>query len=109
VAPDDGGGHAGVANAYKTLYLTAGADATVVGKDLQQLDFKVVQGAGETRIAAAAGIHPVIVGLSEGLAGSSLNAGNFAAARRPRGGQDDVDELAQLLRLARDARPAARR
>lgn len=35
-----------------------------------------------TRIAAAAGTHPVIVGLSEGLAGSSLNAGNFKQARR---------------------------
>lgn len=30
----------------------------------------------------AAGVHPVIAGLSEGLAGSSLNAGNFGAARR---------------------------
>jgi phage portal protein BeeE len=75
-------GHAGAANAYKTLYLTAGADATVVGKDLQQLEFKVTQGAGETRIAAAAGVHPVIVGLSEGMQGSSLNAGNFGSARR---------------------------
>jgi len=75
-------GHAGVANAYKTLYLTAGADATVVGKDLQQLDFKLVQGAGETRLAAAAQIHPAIAGLSEGLQGASLNAGNFGAARR---------------------------
>ena len=75
-------GHAGTANAYKTMYLDAGVDATVVGKDLQQLEFKVTQGAGETRIAAAAGVHPVIVGLSEGLAGSSLNAGNFNSARR---------------------------
>jgi phage portal protein BeeE len=74
--------HKGLANAYKTLYLTNGADATVVGRDLQQLDFKIVQGAGETRIAAAAGTHPVIVGLSEGMQGSSLNAGNFNSARR---------------------------
>jgi phage portal protein BeeE len=75
-------GHKGLANAYKTLYLTAGADATVVGRDMQQLDLKAVQGAGETRIAAAAGVHPVIVGLSEGMQGSSLNAGNFNSARR---------------------------
>jgi phage portal protein BeeE len=75
-------GNEGLANAYKTLYLSAGADATAVGADMQQLDFKVVQGAGETRIAAAAGIHPVIVGLSEGMQGSSLNAGNFNSARR---------------------------
>jgi phage portal protein BeeE len=76
------GQHAGVINAYKTLYLAAGSKADVVGSDMKQVDFKVTQGAGETRIAAAAGIHPVIVGLSEGLQGSSLNAGNFTAAVR---------------------------
>lgn len=74
--------HRGAENAYRTLFLGGGADATVVGTDLRNLDFKSVQGGGETRIAAAAGAHPVIVGLSEGLAGSSLNAGNFSAARR---------------------------
>lgn len=74
--------HEGVDNAYKTLHLGGGADPKVLGANLQQLDFKVTQGAGETRIAAAAGVHPVIVGLSEGLAGASLNAGNFTAARR---------------------------
>jgi phage portal protein BeeE len=75
-------GREGVANAYKTFWLDSGADATVVGKDLQQMEFKVTQGAGETRIAAAAGVHPVVVGLSEGMQGSSLNAGNFNSARR---------------------------
>jgi phage portal protein BeeE len=75
-------GHAGAANAYKTLYLTAGADATVVGKDLQQLEFSATQGAGETRIAVAARVPAAILGISEGLSGSSLNAGNFTAARR---------------------------
>jgi len=74
--------HAGLANAYRTLYLVAGADATVVGADLKQIDFKATQGAGETRIAALSRVHPVILGLSEGLAGSSLNAGNFGMARR---------------------------
>lgn len=72
----------GVRNAYKTLFLGGGQDATVVGADMKQIDFKATQGAGETRIAAAAGVHPVIAGLSEGLSGSSLNAGNFASARR---------------------------
>jgi phage portal protein BeeE len=72
----------GVGNAYKTLALGGGADVSVVGTNLQQLDFKVTQGAGETRIAAAAGVPPVIVGLSEGLQGSSLNAGNYGMARR---------------------------
>lgn len=74
--------HEGVDAAYKTLFLGGGADATLTGTNLQQLDFKVTQGAGETRIAADSGVHPVIVGLSEGLAGSSLNAGNFNSARR---------------------------
>jgi phage portal protein BeeE len=72
----------GVGNAYKTQFFTAGTTVEVVGKDLQQLDFKVTQGAGETRIAAAAGVPPVVVGLSEGLQGSSLNAGNFTASMR---------------------------
>ena len=75
-------GHKGIANAYKSLYLTAAMDAKVIGSDLSQIDFKVVQGAGETRIAAAAGVPAAVVGISEGLAGSSLNAGNFQAAMR---------------------------
>jgi phage portal protein BeeE len=74
--------HKGSANAYKTLYTGGGADVTVVGADMRQLDFKVTQGAGETRLAQAAGVPPVVAGLSEGLQGSSLNAGNFGQARR---------------------------
>lgn len=72
----------GASNAYKSLVLGAGMDATVVGRDFQQLDFKAVQGAAETRIAAASGVGAVMAQLSEGLQGSSLNAGNYAAARR---------------------------
>ena len=71
-----------VGKAYKTMYLSGAVDAKVVGNDLAQIDFKVTQGAGETRIAAAAGVPPIVVGLSEGLQGSSLNAGNFQAAMR---------------------------
>lgn len=74
--------HRGVDAAYETLFLGGGADVVPLSKDLQQLDFKNTQGAGETRIAAAAGVHPVIVGLSEGLAGSALNAGNYDSAKR---------------------------
>lgn len=72
--------HAGTLNAYKTLYLGGGADASVVGANLEQVDFKNVQGAGETRIAAAAGIPPIIVGLSEGL--QSATYSNYGQARR---------------------------
>jgi phage portal protein BeeE len=72
--------HEGAMNAYKTLFLGSGADVTVVGKDLAQLDFKVVQGAGETRIAAAAGVPPIVAGLSEGLEAATYS--NYAQARR---------------------------
>jgi len=74
--------HKGADNAYKTMYTAGGADITVIGTDMRQIDFKITQGAGESRLASAGGIHPAIVGLSEGLQGSSLNAGNFGAARR---------------------------
>lgn len=74
--------HQGVRNAYEPVFVGAGADVTVIGNDMRELDYKIVQAAGETRIAADAGTPPVIVGLSEGLQGSSLNTGNYAAARR---------------------------
>lgn len=73
--------HRGVDNAYKTLYLGGGADVKVLGANMQQMDFKSVQGVSETRICAAGRVHPSIVGMSEGLQGSSLNDGNFKAAR----------------------------
>jgi len=74
--------HKGVRNAYKTAFLGGGADATVVGSDFQSMSFTSLQGKGETRLAAAAGVPATIVGFSEGLQGSSLNAGNFGQARR---------------------------
>jgi phage portal protein BeeE len=74
--------HKGAANAYKSLYLSPTMDAKVIGSDMAQVDFKAVQGLGETRIAAAAGVPAAVVGISEGLAGSSLNAGNFQSAMR---------------------------
>ncbi len=72
--------HGGVSNAYKTMYLAGGAEVRTVGANFQQMDFKAVQGAGETRIAAAGGVPPIIVGLSEGL--SSATYSNYGMARR---------------------------
>lgn len=74
--------HAGVRNAYKTIYLTTGADVEVVGSNLRDIDLKGVNGSSETRISMLSRVHPTILGASEGLSGSSLNAGNFSAARR---------------------------
>ncbi len=72
--------HEGAANKFKTMFLGAGADIEVVGVDFQELDFKVVQAAGETRIAAAARVPPIIVGLSEGLDAATYS--NYGQARR---------------------------
>lgn len=74
--------HRGADNAYKTMFLAGGADVTPLSMDFRQMDFKVTQGAGENRLAVAAGVPAAILGISEGLQGSSLNAGNFSAARR---------------------------
>jgi phage portal protein BeeE len=102
--------HAGLANAYRTLYLTAGADATVVGSDLKQIDFKATQGAGETRISVLSRVPASLLGISEGLAGSTLNAGNFSSARRSFGDlwvfpslQDAAAALAPLVNVPADA------
>jgi hypothetical protein len=74
--------HAGVANAYRTLYLTAGADATVIGSNLRDLDLEGVQDAGETRLSMLSRVPAALLGIRAGLQGSSLNTGNFSAARR---------------------------
>lgn len=74
--------HKGVANAYRTLYLTAGADATVVGSNLAELDLSNVQGGSETRITYLSRVPATLLGIGSALKGSSLNAGNFAETRR---------------------------
>jgi len=102
--------HKGPLNAGKTLYLGGGADVTVVGASMKDLDFKAVQGAGETRIAAASGVGAVIAQFSEGMQGSSLNAGNYAASRRRFGDitmrhlwQEAASALANVIDVPGDA------
>jgi phage portal protein BeeE len=72
--------HEGPNNAGKTLFISGGQDVKTVGQTFENLAFKATQGAGETRIAACAGVPPVIVGLSEGL--SSATYSNYSQARR---------------------------
>lgn len=72
--------HAGFSNAYKTVFLGGGADVQPVGMDWQQLDFKSVQGADETLIAANGGVPPIIANLSEGLEASTYS--NYGQAKR---------------------------
>jgi phage portal protein BeeE len=72
--------YTGVQNAYKTMFLGGGADVKVIGTDFQQMDFSNVQGKAETLIAAAGGVPPIIVGLSEGLEAATYS--NYSQARR---------------------------
>lgn len=70
----------GLANAYKRLYVGRGMTIHPLGMDFTELDLKAIQNAGETRIAAAAGVPPVIVGLSEGLKAATYS--NYQLAMR---------------------------
>jgi phage portal protein BeeE len=102
--------HKGLGNAYRTLYLTAGADATVVGSDLKQIDFSETLASGEVRITMLSGVPASLLGIAKGLEGSSLNTGNFGAARRSFGDtwvkpslQDLSASLAPLVDVPADA------
>ena len=104
-------GYEGNLNAYKTLFLEKAVDTKVVGSDFQQMDFKQTVGVSETRVAACAGVPPVVVGLSEGLQGSSLNAGNYNSARRRFGDgtmrplwRNAAGSLAQLISVPTGAK-----
>lgn len=72
--------HEGVLNAYRTLFIAGGATVTPVGNTFQQMDFAVVQSHGEARIASAAGVPPIIAGLTAGLEASTYS--NYQQARR---------------------------
>ncbi len=74
--------HTGPASAFKTLYLGPGADAKVVGADLEKLQLSATQSIGEVRLCAAAGVPAALAYVAEGLKGSTLNTGNYAATRR---------------------------
>lgn len=77
--------HRGAEKAYETAFIGGGFSPFNTMADFKQLDFTNLQGRAETRIASAGGVHPTLVGFSEGLQGSSLNAGNFQAAARVTG------------------------
>lgn len=74
--------HQGVWNAYRTLFLMGGADVEALTMDFRNLDFANIVGKGENRVANAAGVPSAWVGFSEGMQGSSLNAGNLTSLRR---------------------------
>lgn len=71
----------GLDHHYKTFHV-AGADPIPMSANFQELDLSRTIGAGETRMAVASGVPVSILGSSEGNQGSTLNQGNFTAARR---------------------------
>lgn len=73
--------HEGPVNAGKTLFLGGGADVKTVGQSFDDLAFEATQGAGATRIAGCSQVPVTLAGLSEGLKGSTLNAGNYKSAK----------------------------
>ena len=75
--------YGGASNAFKTLVLDQGADATVIGNNLQQMDFSNVAAAGEQRILAASMVPGVLIGL-EPLRGAG------------RGFQESVQKFANM-------------
>lgn len=72
--------HASLADAYRTIFLGGGAKIEVIGSSLKELDFKVTQAAGETRICMAANVPPIIIGASEGLEAATY--ANYGLAMR---------------------------
>jgi NADH-quinone oxidoreductase subunit F/NADP-reducing hydrogenase subunit HndC len=70
-----GSRHKGHQNAGKTLDVGGGADVIVVGADMRQLDFKVVQGAG----AFVCGEETALIHSMEGLRGEPTNKPPFPA------------------------------
>jgi phage portal protein BeeE len=82
--------YGGADNAFKTLILDAGADATIIGANLSQMDFSGVTAVGTERILAACEVPGVLVGL-EPLRGAG------------RGYQESMQKFSNLY-----ARPAWR-
>jgi len=72
--------HEGVENAYKTILVEGGADVEAMGHTFQEITFGEVQSAGETRLAAAAGVPPVVVGFLQGIQAATYS--NYSQAMR---------------------------
>ena len=74
--------HTGPQSAFKTLYVTGGADVKTVGSNWSDMQLFATQSYGDTRLAVAAGVPASLLGIAEGLKGSTLNTGNYSASRR---------------------------
>ncbi len=74
--------HVGPQAAFKTLYVSNGADVKTVGSNWGEMQLVGMQSYQDTRLCLAAGVPASLAGIAEGLKGSALNAGNYAATRR---------------------------
>jgi phage portal protein BeeE len=72
--------HGGVSNAFRTMVLDEGADATVIGNTFEQMNFSTVQAAGENRIIIASGVPGIVIGSKEGLMAATYS--NYEQAMR---------------------------
>jgi HK97 family phage portal protein len=72
--------YGGPEGSWRTAVLDEGADVTPIGHSFEQMAFTGVQAAGENRIAAAAGVPGIVVGLKEGLAAATYS--NYEQAMR---------------------------
>ncbi len=67
----------GTGNAWKTMILEEGADAKIIGQAVD-LGFTATQAGGENRIAVAAGVPSVVLGIKEGAEQATYN--NYQSA-----------------------------
>ena len=74
--------HTGPQAAFKTIYMTGGAAIKSVGSNWSDMELFATQSYGDTRLAVASGVPASLLGIAEGLKGSTLNAGNYTAVRR---------------------------
>lgn len=70
----------GPQSAGSTVVLDNGADLSVVGSTFEQMRFTDLQKAGESRIAGAGGVPPIVAGLAVGLDAATYS--NFAQAMK---------------------------
>jgi len=59
--------HTGARTAFGTMLFDEGGDPMVVGSNMEGAAFDALAAAGETRIAAAAGVPPIVAGLAQGI------------------------------------------
>jgi hypothetical protein len=72
----------GGGNRFKNMFLGGGTDVKVVGSSIKDLGLNEITGVFENRVSVRSRIPASVLGTKESLSGSSLNAGNYGAARR---------------------------